>query len=428
MALFVPSSQLLIAAGNSQTAQKKFILSSKEWLDLQNQVQALLALPSNFGEYEQRYGDASSGLQMKECFDAMHVLQNVASKYGNPKSLRANILQNPNFLANAQRPRNDAYSATMWTLQRAHQNAFSLASQLRSIPRSAEGLSDSEVVEGIKSLFLDADQIVDKMRHTVDQLEVLVRELETLDRELENAQEAMKIYTQRSSNTRKSLYQQIGNLKNKIEQLEQARDDAYEKWLALTISASVVPAVIGILGIGIMVILSVPTGGTSFAVGSALTGGLSGAAGTALGVAADNARTSYDNLVRELSTNQEFLRKRSAYRHDLGALDELMKFTLPSVNGIIGQIQVLKQAWTSSIEDIQYKVNDLSIDNLCSDPWRNPQKMAESADNWLNVDNALIAFMNNSFVDSELITFGSSLPQDDPNWQQNLDLKLKLAA
>jgi len=423
MALFVPSSQLLIAAGNSQTAQK-FILSSREWLDLQNQVQALLALPSNFGEYEQRYGDASSGLQMKECFDAMHVLQNVASKYGNPKSLRAKILQNPNFLANAQRPTNDAYSATLWTLQRAHQDAFSLALQLRNIPTIAEGEKPSEVVAGIKSLFLDADQIVDKMRHTVEQLDVLVTELQTLEEELEAAQEAMKIYTQRSSNTRKSLDKEIGSLKNKIEQLEKDRDAAYEKWLALTISASVVPAVIGILGIGIMVLLSVPTGGGSFALGSAITGGASGVAATALGVAAGNARTSYDNLVQELSTSQEFLQKRSAYRHDLGALDDLMNFTLPSVNGIISQIQVLKQAWTSSINEIQYKVDDLSIDNLASGPWLTAQQMAASADNWLNVDNALKAFINNSFVDSELITFGSSLPKDDPNWQQNLALKL----
>jgi len=173
-----------------------------------------------------------------------------------------------------------------------------------------------------------------------------------------------------------------------------------------------------------MVLLSVPTGGGSFALGSAITGGASGVAATALGVAAGNARTSYDNLVQELSTSQEFLQKRSAYRHDLGALDDLMNFTLPSVNGIISQIQVLKQAWTSSINEIQYKVDDLSIDNLASGPWLTAQQMAASADNWLNVDNALKAFINNSFVDSELITFGSSLPKDDPNWQQNLALKL----
>lgn len=299
-----------------------------------------------------------------------------------------------------------------------------MASQLRNIPTIAEGEKPSEVVAGIKSLFLDADQIVDKMRHTVEQLDVLVRELQTLQEELEAAQEAMKIYTQRSSNTRKSLDKEIGSLKNKIEQLEKDRDAAYEKWLALTISASVVPAVMGILGIGLMVLLAVPTGGGSFAVGGAVTAAASGAAATGLGVAASNARASYDNLLQELSTNQEFLQKRSAYRHDLGALDDLMKFTLPSVNEIISQIQVLKQAWTSSINEIQYKVDDLSIDNLASGPWLTAQQMAASADNWLNVDNALKAFMNNSFVDSELITFGSSLPKDDPNWQQNLALKL----
>lgn len=417
MTLFIPSSKLLIAVGDSQQAQK-FVLSSREWFDLQNNVQAVLALPSDLGEYEQRYGDASSGSQMRECFDAMHALRNTTSKYGNSRSLRANIRQNPNFLANAERPTNDAYSASMWTLELAHQNAFSLASTLRNIPANALGSSSSEVVEGIKSLFLDTDQIVDKMRQTVEQLDVLLREFQALEDELEAAQAAMKTYTARSSKTRESLDKEIGNLKNKIEQLEKARDAAFDQWVALTVSACAVPAIIAIVGIGVMVVLAVPTGGGSFAIGSAITGAAAALSGGALGVSAALARTSYDNLVKEISTKQQYLQKRIAYRHDLGALDNLMKFSLPSSNGMISQIRVIREAWASSMDEIRYKVTDLTTDNLASGPWLNQQEMAASAANWLKVDDALKAFVNGSFVDSDLITFGSPLPKDDPDWQQ----------
>lgn len=417
--LFIPSSRLLIAVGDSQQAWK-FNLASREWVELQNQVQAILALPFDFGEYEQRYGDASSGSQMKECFDAMHVLRNVASKYGNPKSLRASILKNPNFLADTERPKNDAFSATVWTLELAHQNAFTLASALRNIPASARGEQPSEVVVGIKSLFLDTDQIVDKMRQTVEQLDVLIKEFQALEDELEEAQEAMKTYTERSSKTRISLDKEIGELKDKIAQLEKDRDTAYQKWLDLTISACVVPAVIGIVGTAITVILSLPTAGTGAAASAGITAVLVGVAATALSIEASNARTSYDGLIQAVSSKQEFLQKRIAYRHDLGAVDNLMKFSLPTLSGIISQLQVIKAAWASSIDEIRYRVADLSIDNLASSPWLKEQEMAASAANWIKVDNALKAFVNDSFVDSNLIPFGSPLPKDDPDWQKKL--------
>jgi hypothetical protein len=423
MALFVPSSQLLIAVGDSQQAQK-FVLSSREWIDLQNNIQAVLALPFDLGEYEQRYGDATSGLQMKECFDAMRILRNVASKYGDPKGLRANIVKNPNYLANAERPKNNAYSSTVWTLERVHQDAFKLASVLRSIPINARDEKPAEVVAGIKSIFLNTDQIVDRMRRTVQQLDVLIKEFQVLEDELEVAQAAMRNYTERSSTTRMSLDKEIGGLKDKIEQLEIERDAAYQKWLDLTIAACVAPAAIAVVGIGIMVILAIPTGGASFAVGSAITGAAATVAGTALGVSAALVRTSYDNMVQEISTKQDLMQKRIAYRHDLGALDDSMKFSLPSSNGMISQIRVLREAWNSSINEIQYKVANLSTDDLASGPWLKDQEMAASAANWIKVDDALKAFINGSFVDSDVLTFGKPLPKADPDWQKKLASKL----
>lgn len=420
--LFVPSSRLLTAAGDSKTAQK-FVLSSGEWFDLQNRVQAVLALPSDQGEYQGRYGDSSSGLQMKECFDAMLKLQQVTGRYGNPKGLREKILKDPNFLSSVDRPKKDAYSATVWTIDRAHQNAFALASALNSIPTSARGESRADVVAGIKNLFLGTDQILDNMQHTAEQFEGLAHEFQEIEDELDQAQLAMKTFTERSSKTRAGLDQEIGGLRDKISQLENDRDAAYRKWLALTISACAVPAVIGIVGIAAMVILAVPTGGASFAVGSAVTAAGAGLAAAALGTAAGVARGSYDDLIQEVSTKQEFHQKRVAYRSDLGALDDLMKFSLPASSGIISQLRVVRDAWASSIQEIKFTLADLSVDSLVSGPWLKPDQMAASAVNWTNVDNALKAFTVGSFVDSDLIGFGAPLPKDDPEWQKKFTAK-----
>lgn len=357
---------------------------------------------------------------MKDCFDAMRSLRNAASKYGSPKSLRANILKKPDFLVTIERPENDAFAATAWTLELAHQNAFNLASVLRTIPISSIGEKPSDVISGIKSLFLDTDQIIDQMANTITQLDLLIKEYQLLETELEQAQSAMTTYTERSCVTRKSLDTEIGSLSNRIEQLERDRDAAYEKWRDLTISAVVVPAAIAIVGIASMVILSIPTGGNSFQVGSAITAALAAAAGTGLGVAAGLARTSYDNLVSEISTKNDSLVKRTAYRHDLGALDELMKFTLPSSSGIISQLQIIKSSWESSISEIRYKVSSLSPETLTDGAWLDEQEMTAITSKWLKVDSGLSSFVKGSFIDSNVIPFGRALPNDDPHWKKKL--------
>lgn len=426
--LFLPSSGLLTVAGDGKSAQS-IVLASNEWFDLQTRLQSVLALPYNYGEYEIRYGSASSGLQMKECFDAMNKLQSVATRYGNPRQLRAKILKDPNFLATIQRPSNDAYAATVWTLQRAHSDAASLASALKAIPTTARGEPTPEVVSGIKSMFFDTDQIADRMQKTIAQLDALLAQFKASSDELQEAQDAMRVYTSNSSKTQKALNEEIGGLQTKIAQLEKDRDAAYKKWLDLTISACIVPAVIGIIGIAVMVVLAVPTGGGSFAVGSAVTTAAAGIAATGLGIAASNARSSYEDLLQQVSTTEEFKQKRVAYRHDLGALDGAMAFTLPASTRIIEQIGVIRDAWAGSLGEIKAKVNELDVNTLASGPWLKEAEMAASAANWTKVDAAMRAFVGTSFIDvPDVAAFGAALPKDDPNWESNFKRNVSLAA
>ncbi|MCS0657563.1 alpha-xenorhabdolysin family binary toxin subunit A [Massilia terrae] len=421
MSLLVPS-PLLLQAGDSKDAQR-FLLASREWLDLQTRVQAVLALPSDIGEYQERYGDASSGTQMKDCFDAMHRLQQTANCYGSPTGLRAKIIKDPGFLANATRPSNDAFSATVWTLQRTHLDAFTIASTFKSIPDLAQGARPSDTVAGIKSLFMDQGQIISSMDRTIGQLNTLITEFQGLEQKLADAQDQMKTYTDRSSKTRVELDKEIGEIRATIADLEKERDAAYGKWLGLTIAACAVPAVIAIAGIAIMVILAVPTGGGSFAVGSAITGAGAALAGAALGTAAGIARTKYEDLCTRVQEEDEFLGKRICYRSDLGALDELMKFTLPSSTSVISQLGEVRDAWNGSIRELSSRVNDLSVANLTDSPWLNQGLMNDAAASWGRLDEALKAFVRGSFVDATLIDFGDPLPRDDAKWIQNFSAR-----
>jgi hypothetical protein len=421
MSLLVPS-PLLLPAGDSKDAQR-FLLASREWLDLQTRVQAVLALPSDIGEYQERYGDASSGTQMRACFDAMHGLQQAVNRYGSPTGLRARIAKDPGFLANAARPSADAFSATVWTLQRTHLDAFTIASTFKSIPDLAMGARPADTVAGIKSLFLDQGQIVASMDRTVGQLNTLISEFQGLEQKLGEAQDQMRIYTDRSSKTRVELDKEIGEIRATIADLEKQRDAAYDKWLGLTIAACAVPAIIAIAGIAVMVILAVPTGGASFAVGAAVTGAGATLAGAALGTAAGLTRSKYEDLCKRVAEEGEFLGKRICYRSDLGALDELMKFTLPSSTSVIGQLGEVRDAWYGSIRELSARVNDLSLANLADSPWLNQALMSDAAASWGRLDEALKAFVRGSFVDATLLDFGDPLPRDDARWIQNFSAR-----
>jgi hypothetical protein len=421
MSLFVPS-PLLIQAGDNKEA-RRFVLASSEWIDLQTRVQAVLALPSDIGEYQERYGDASSGAQMKECFGAMHKLQRVASRYGSPKRLRARILNDPSFLATTARPRNDAFSATIWTLERAHQDAFQLAATFKSIPGLARHESQAAITAGIKTLFLARGQLVERMQLTIEQIDVLISEFRSIESDLAAAQLAMKSFTDRSSKTRSCLDQEIGPLQMRVVALERARDAAYQEWLALSVSACIVPATIAIVGIVVMVLLAVPAAAKSFAAGPALSGGATAASAAALGAAAGAARTAYDDLVAEVQSEPDFVGTRVCYRADLGALDQLMKFSLPASSGVIGQLESIKGAWAGAIREFSARANELTVDNLKSGPWLKEQEMSATAAGWTRFDAALRAFVVGSFVDTDLIDFGSVLPHDDSAWQRHFALQ-----
>jgi hypothetical protein len=282
--------------------------------------------------------------------------------------------------------------------------------------------SPADVAIGIRTLFLAGGQLIERMQQTVDLFDLLIAELKSIESELDGAQLRMGAFTDRASKPRTSLDQGIGELQVRIVALERARDSACQNWLALA-SGCFVPATVAIAGVGVMVLLAAPAAATSFAVGTAVSGSLAAESAAALGTAARTTRTAYGELVTEMQTESDLVGTRVCLLADLGALDQLMKFTLPASSGVIGQLVSIRNAWAGSIRKFSARVNELSVDSLPTAPWLKEQEMRATAAGWTGLDAALRAFKVGALVDADLIDFGSALPYDDSAWQSHFALR-----
>lgn len=429
MPLLMPNAGLTRGA-KDDGAGGSFVLASAEWATLQVALQSVLALPSGASDFEQRYGSAASGTEIRACFDAMRALRGVAEGIGNPARFRAAILRDPDLLAGAVPP-DDVYARTLWTVSRAKRDAGALSSGLRSIPEAASGGGTAEAVKGIREFLLGPDQVADRLQRTIEDLDRLIAALDEKAQRLGVAQEAMGTYTAASSRMRASLTREIGAIEASVADLERQRDDAFAKWQGLTAAACIVPALIAVIGTGILIVtvaVSVPLTGpgavAGLAWGTALVGATTAAAATGLGTAAGIARTGYEGLVQKVGDARDLRAKRVAYRHDLGALDGTMKFSLPTTAQVIGQVRTLRGGWQGALDEVRFRANELTPASLDADGWLDRGTMGAAANRWRGIEEAMDRFLINGFVDSELLPFGAPLPQADPNWRATLEKRI----
>ncbi|MCO4848995.1 MAG: hypothetical protein KC448_13620 [Yoonia sp.] len=413
MAFILPPTGLLTTPSGA-SSPKRFSLGSGHWYSLQNHVQSVLALPYDLGEYEKRYGARSSGEFMTDSFDAMHRLRVVGTKYGSPHSLRTELLKNPGLLADNDMPDGSAYTKVMWTVNKAQNDAFRMATMLAAIPELVTGNSVESSVEGIKTVFTGRGELLDRMAETVKRFDTLLDLLENCQSELEEAQIAMAIYTDKSSTTHNDLNKQIGELGVTIDSLQEKRNAAYNKWLDLTIAAVAAAAAIAVIGIAIGIVMAPESAGASVAIGAAITAGAAAAVGGGIAKAAAAARSDYEKFSTQFNNTQGLRRLRVAYRHDLTALDAQMRFSIPSSTGLVKQFKGFRDGWQSTIDQISETVSALDKNTLRGSVWADRAQMTAAAGQWSTVNSAMTEFMQNSLMDYELIELGNAMPPDDP--------------
>ena len=247
------------------------------------------SLQSN-SDFEDKYGSLGGSTVIKNCITAMGSVRDAATEFGNPKTLRAALIANPNLLA-TQTPPAEIYTHTVWLGQRVHETAGKLQSGYQSVLDELPGLPSKDQVEALKAYLFDTTLgPIPLAKQMSDEAGALIKKLGTFEQKMNEYNAKMQAFTAGSSAMMAEVNGAIGSSQQKIQDLEKSRDEAYKAWRDFTIAA--VTTSVGCALIGGL--LAPFTGGVSLLIG----GVAAIATGVGLGVKAAQCRAEYQRILQ----------------------------------------------------------------------------------------------------------------------------------
>jgi hypothetical protein len=402
----VPPLGLTKPADPASGQPSQFALFSDSWLELQGYVGAALELPLTTGDFEQKYGSLQSSKTITECVDAMRGVREASTEFGNPKTLRAALITNPNLLATNEPPK-EIYTHTVWLGQRVHQTAMNLVSGYESVYDGLRDLPPKEQVENLKAyLFDQALGPIPLSTQMSDEVGVLIKKLGAFEKKMNEYNEKFQSFTRDSSNLMAEVNTAIGSLADKIKDLEKSRDEAYKAWKDFTIAACTASVGCALIG----GLLAPFTGGISLAIGAAAAV----ATGVGLGVKAAQNRAMYNQYCDEIVAQNEELKKKQRLCGDLGGFNKQMQVVGPAMTNFLKDLQTVQGVWVQMNTDMRAISDTLTESSVGSIPFLVKAKSKLAIDSWKSIDQSAKQFTVQSLVDYRSIAFGNPMPENMP--------------
>jgi len=366
-------------------------------------VGSALELPLTQGDFEQKYGTVGGEQVIKDCIGAMKGVQESSQMFGNPKTLRAQLIENPGLLA-TDAPPDEIYTHTVWMGQRIKNTSDKIVSGYQSVLEGLPGLPPADQVANLKAYLFDQSlgpiPLSDTMSKDVG---VLIKKLAKFEEIMNEYNTKLQAFTSQSGDMMAAVNTQIGTIEAHIKDLEKTRDDAYKAWRDFTIAA--VACSVGCALIG--AILAPFTGGVSLLVG----GVAAIATGVGLGIKAASCRAKYNETVKLISEEKVEMQKKIRLRNDLGDFDRSMALVGPSMSAFLTDLQTVMGIWTqlnADLIDISKIANEGNVGTL---PFLVKAKSDAAVNAWKDVSASAKQFTVESLVDYTSVAFGDPLPE-----------------
>lgn len=400
----IPNPGLITEADPASGNKTKFALFSDSWIEMQGYVGAALELPLGKDDFENKYGSLGNSQIIKDCIGAMKDVKEASAEFGDPKSLRAALIENPDLLA-TEKPPQEIYTHTVWLGQKVHKTAQTLVSGYESVYEGLIDLPPREQVENLKAYLFDQTMgpipLSEKM---AEETRTLIKKLGTFEQKMNEYNEKLQAYTKNSSAMISEVDRTIGEKRQKILDLERLRDEAYKAWRDFTIAA--VTTSVGVALIGGL--LAPFTGGVSL-----LVGGVAGLAlGVGLGIKAATCRAQYNVYCDQISKESVELQKKTRLRSDLGDFDVQMQRVAPAMAGFLKNLQTIEGVWVGMNNDLVTISNEITLDNVGTMPFLVKAKAKLAIDSWKAIDESAKQFTVQSLVDYTSIAFGDKMPEN----------------
>lgn len=394
----------MVGPANPNSGQpSQFALFSDSWLELQAYVGAAMELPISKGSFEDKYGASNASATVTGCIDAMQGVQAASSEFGNPKTLRAALIANPNILATATPP-DEIYTHTVWLGQRVHETAGKIVSGYDSVLQELSGLPAKEQVANLKAYLFDETMgPIPLSKQMSADVGMLIKKLGAFEQKMNAYNEKLQAFTSNSSQMIADVNTAIGGLVQQIADLEKSRDAAYKAWKDFTIAA--VTCSVGCMLIGGL--LAPFTGGLSLLAG----GAAAIATGVGLGVKAAQSRAQYNGYCEMIQTQNVELQKKQRLRSDLGDFNTQMQRVGPAMNMFLNKLQTVEGVWVQMNNDMLAISNSITESNVGTLPFLVKAKSNLAVDSWKSIDASARQFTVESLVDYTSVAFGDKMPE-----------------
>ncbi len=401
-----PAPGLVVPATPGSGSKSQFILFNDSWIQLQGYVAAALELPVSQAQFEAKYGSVGSSTTFPASIAAMKAVNGAAAQFGNPGTLRAALVNDPNLLA-TDRPPDEIYTHAIWLGQRVHLAAGRIASGYESVLNTLPGLPSSQQVEHLRAYLFDetlgpvllSERMARETRSLADKLRAF-------EQKMNEYNEKLRAYTKASSTMVTEVDSIVGSLTQRIKELQVLRDEAYIAWQTFTIASISTFLACGLIG----AVLFPATGGISLLVGMAA----GFAAGVGLGMKSERCLAEYNAYCAEIATSTVEVRKKQRLRSDLGDFDLQADRIAPAMAKFRTNLESIEGAWVRMRADMLAINQSANEGNIGAMPFLVKAKATEAIDAWKDVDQSAKQFTADSLIDYTSIGFGEKMPANLP--------------
>lgn len=377
------SSNALDAAGNDPSVFEMF---TADWLNLQSFCASITILPKTLEEWKTTYGETTTMTKGK--LDAVlaqiKILKDLSGTFGDPTSLKRNILSDPRYLTSGAPPV-EIYGNIVWL---AHQIS-STASMFKFTMKALNQMLDPTLepsaqkrAENLREILVGPGGLQSCAKAMYDQTRLLKNKLLTFDGNCTEVETALKPYL--APTGANSLVSEVSGLLSGIDDdittLTASSTAAYNQWLAYTISASVSSVTVLVLSFGWLL-----------PVAAALGGGL--------GAAAAVARKNYEKLCSQLKDAGVEKTKKTQLITDLTGLNTQLGDVSTSIGKFHTSLERVEGVWLGvelSLDDI---VRNCTVEQLSNyQSMRQVFAILGAQDEWASIADMSKAFTLNSMV------------------------------
>lgn len=369
-------------AANNADPDKRFVLFTKDFLQLQVVITQAMALPAAQGDFDTKYGTFSQKDVVTGCVTALKKLQDHCLTFGNPTVLVSEVSK----LAEGEKPKT-IYGKLVWLSHKIANVAENFESAFKYLPAEFKKLkTETEKAAYLKEMLMGEGGLVSEAATMASEADALSKEvLDYLNTMNTVKKPVMDYFSKSKPDDANNLYNvakaKHTELTQKVEQMQKEVDalgDEYLKYVAITTGVSV-----GLLVVSMGMLWPV----------SAVTGGV-------LGSMTENLRKARNDLSAQLDGVRGDVAKKLALVTDINGFNPAIDRVAGNLDSVCKGLAVIAGVWTGVVTRLTAVATETKPDQLAKLSEQNVTRKINSArDKWDKVVEATYQFTTEAFVE-----------------------------